>query len=250
MRKRFSRQLLLEVLETRDVLSTFYVAPVGSDTSQGTTAAPWKTLQHAADMVKAGDKVVVRAGNYAGFVMGWDTPTAGTAANPIIFQADPASAPESVVFNARNPKTYVGIDLEPGCDYITVDGFTIVGQGGIATYPNRGYGIKVTGNYDRVINNTVSGLDYAVAGIHDDGGNGDVIEGNTVTGIHNHGNSDLGHGIYVADADGVVIRGNNIHDNDYIGIHINGDPNLVTHALITNNVIYNNGQNGINCDGL
>ena len=59
-----------------------------------------------------------------------------------------------------------------------------------------------------------------------------------------------GHGIYVADATGVQVVGNLIHDNDYIGIHINGDPNTVSNSLIAGNVIYNNGQNGINADGL
>ena len=47
-----------------------------------------------------------------------------------------------------------------------------------------------------------------------------------------------------------MIIGNTLHDNDYIGLHINGDPVLVTNALITGNTIYNNGQNGINADGL
>ena len=249
MRPRTAR-LHVERLESRDLPSTFYVATTGNNNNNGSSGSPWLTIQNAADNVQAGDTVIVRAGNYAGFILGWDAPTAGTAASPITFEADPAAAPGAVVINARNVHTPSGIDLEPGCDYITIMGFTIIGGGGIATYPNRGYGIKVTGNYDRVLNNTITNLDYAVAGIHDNGGNNVLIQGNTITGMHNHGNANLGHGIYVADADGVVIRGNTIHDNDYIGIHINGDPNLVSNALIENNRIYNNGQNGINCDGL
>src|SRR5262249_21475557 len=145
-----------------------------------------------------------------------------------------------------------GIDLEPGCDWITIQGFAVdgTGSGGIATYPNRGYGIKVTGNHDQVIGNTIHDLDYAVAGIHDNGGNGVVISGNMICSVHNHGNPELGHGIYVADADAAVVSANVIHNNDYIGIHLNGDPNLVSHALIAGNRIYDNGQNGINADGL
>ena len=232
---------------------TFYVdAATGSNSNNGSSASPWATIQQAADSVQAGDTVIVRAGTYAGFIMGWDTPTAGTASNPITFKADPGAAPGTVIINARSAHTYTGIDLEPGCDYITIQGFTIdgAGTGGIATYPNRGYGIKVTGNFDRVIGNTIMNLDYGTAGIHDNGGDNVVIEGNTITGVQNHGNANLGHGIYVANATGVIVRGNTIHDNDYIGIHINGDPNLVSNALIENNLIYNNGQNGINADGL
>src|SRR5947209_722151 len=132
-RSRLQRPLLLELLEPRVVPSTYFVATGGSDAAAGTGAAPWATLQHAADSVRAGDTVLVRAGNYAGFVMGWDAPTAGTAAAPITFQADPAAAPGSVVINARNAKTAVGIDIEPGCDYVTLSGFTVLGAGGIAS---------------------------------------------------------------------------------------------------------------------
>jgi PKD repeat protein len=236
-------------------LRTFYVDPNGSDSAAGTSASPWKTLQHAADSVQAGDQVIVRAGNYAGFIMGWDAPTAGTAANRITFLADPTAAAGSVVINARNSKTACGIDLEPGCDYITISGFTIQGAGGIATYPNKGSGIKVTGNYDSVINNTVTNLDYGF-GIFADNANGVLIQGNTVSGTGNHNNGDYGHGIYLSGStDGAVVRGNVIHDNSYIGIHVNGDLSeggngLVTNALIEDNLIYNNGQNGINADGL
>jgi hypothetical protein len=235
---------------------TYYVATTGSDSNNGSARSPWRTLQNAADQVQAGDTVVVRAGSYAGFIMGWDTPTAGEAGAPITFEADPAAAPGSVVINAQNSKTHVGIDLEPGCDYITIAGFTIVGAGGIATYPNKGSGIKVTGNNDSVLGNTVTGIDYGF-GITSDGANFVVIRNNTVSGTGNHGNADYGHGIYVAGStDGAVVVGNVLHDNAYIGLHINGDASttggngLLTHALIAGNRIYNNGQNGINADGI
>ena len=60
----------VEPLESRTLLSTYYVSPAGSDTSAGTSdAAAFKTLQKAADRaVSPGDVVVVRAGTYnAGF---------------------------------------------------------------------------------------------------------------------------------------------------------------------------------------
>src|SRR5262245_27414508 len=52
---------------------TYFVAPPssgGSDSNPGSSAAPWATLQHAADRVTAGDTVIVRAGTYAGFNVG------------------------------------------------------------------------------------------------------------------------------------------------------------------------------------
>src|SRR5690348_17233743 len=80
-------QRALEPLEARYLLTTYYVSPGGSDAHAGTSdAAAFATLQHAADQVKAGDTVVVRAGTYAaGFALGYNAPQSGTAAAPIRF---------------------------------------------------------------------------------------------------------------------------------------------------------------------
>src|SRR5437764_9152741 len=74
--------------------NTYYVAPTGSDSSSGSAAAPFQTLQKGASVLQAGDTLVVRAGNYKGFVVGYDStgtygPIAGTAGAPITIQADP-----------------------------------------------------------------------------------------------------------------------------------------------------------------
>jgi hypothetical protein len=60
----------------------YYVAPPangGDDANDGSQVAPWATLQHAADVVVAGDTVNVLAGNYAGFML----QTCGAAGAPI-----------------------------------------------------------------------------------------------------------------------------------------------------------------------
>src|SRR5205807_8590921 len=81
---------------------------------------PWRTLQHAADRVTAGVTVIVNPGSYAGFAVGWDAPRAGTADAPIRFLAQPGA-----VIWAPNPETGDGIDVEEGCDYVTVQGFEV-----------------------------------------------------------------------------------------------------------------------------
>jgi len=43
---------------------TYYVSTAGKDTNQGTLAAPWRTIQHAANSVHPGDTVDVEAGIY------------------------------------------------------------------------------------------------------------------------------------------------------------------------------------------
>jgi uncharacterized protein DUF1565 len=44
--------------------TTFYVSTSGNDSNPGTISAPWRTIQHAANRVAAGDTVYVRAGVY------------------------------------------------------------------------------------------------------------------------------------------------------------------------------------------
>src|SRR5579871_3197870 len=169
---------LLGLTAARVAANTYYVANNGSDNNSGSATAPFLTIQNAANLVVPGDTVIVRQGNYAGFVLGWDTPTAGTPMAPITFTADPAAPAGSVVINFRNSKTYTGIDLEPGCDYINLNGFTVIGGSAsqIAVYPNKGSGIKATGNYDQITNCTIHDLNYAF-GILADSAVGVLIQG-------------------------------------------------------------------------
>ena len=44
--------------------SSFYVSTTGDDSNPGTQTAPWRTVQHAADTVRAGGTVNVRGGVY------------------------------------------------------------------------------------------------------------------------------------------------------------------------------------------
>ena len=261
------RRLQFEFLEQRLALSTYYVATTGKDSNAGTLASPFATMQHAMMSLKPGDTLDVEPGTYAGFIVGWDSTPAssgdpygyvdGTASAPITIQAAPGSAAGSVVINSADNKTQAGIDLEPGDNYITISGFAINGStGGIAASPNKGEGIKIAGSTNVTVKNTtVTGIGYGF-GIIADNANNVVLEDNTITGTGDGGNSDYGHGIYISGStNDAVVVGNTIANNAYIGIHINGDASeggigLVTNALVENNVIYNNGQNGINADGL
>jgi hypothetical protein len=58
----------VEQLEAREVLSTYFVATTGSDSTAGTQAAPWQTLSHALSAVATGDTIDLRGGTYAGGV--------------------------------------------------------------------------------------------------------------------------------------------------------------------------------------
>ena len=267
-RTKHRRFLQVEPLEQRVVLSTYWVSPSGSDSNNGSATSPYATLQHSMMSLQPGDTLDVEPGTYAGFIVGWDTQPAssgdpygtidGTAGQPITIQADPSAAPGSVIINARNNETQFGIDLEPGSNYITISGITVNGSsGGLAEYPNHGGGIKVCGSNNIVENSTVTNIDYGF-GITTTEANNVLLLDNTISNIHAQGNSEQGHGIYIANNTvGAVVDGNVISDCDYIGILVNGDlgdsgnpPGLVQNALIENNVIHDNGQNGISADGL
>jgi parallel beta-helix repeat protein len=222
---------------------TCYVSPQGNDLAAGTLRAPWRTLQHAANAARPGDTINVRAGTYSGFVLGWDNPQGGTPGAPITFRAEPGA-----IIASRNGKTPDGIDLEPGCGNIVIQGFTINNASGTI----RRAGIRVTGSdHVNVVGNTCTANgDWGIFTSH-----------SAYTLIQNNvaGNSVKQHGIYVSNSsDHPSVIGNTVFGNANCGIHLNGDlsqgeKGLITNALVENNIIYNNGKTGgsaINCDGL
>jgi MYXO-CTERM domain-containing protein len=218
------------------------VTPAGSDANPGTAAQPWKTLQHAADNVTAGDTVTVEAGTYVGFSLCWDKPQDGQPGSPIIFTAKPG-----VVINAKNTHTDDGIDLE-GCSYITVEGFEVVGmpRAGIRSVSGsaNATSVAIRNNYCH---------DNQMWGIFTSHVDSLLIEGNRAT------NSAMQHGIYVSNACvNPTVRGNELAGNAGAGLHMNGDASqggsgVITGALVEKNVIHDNGTmggSGINCDGV
>jgi len=81
--------LALLVLHTSSEPSygaTYYVSPSGSDSSPGTEAQPWQTIQKAEDTLVAGDTVYIRAGTYNERVVPQNS---GSAGNYITYSAYP-----------------------------------------------------------------------------------------------------------------------------------------------------------------
>ncbi len=69
----------------------YYVSTVGNDSNPGTIDQPWRTIQHAAEMVAAGDTVYIRGGTYNEQVL---METSGSAAEGYItFAAYPGETP-------------------------------------------------------------------------------------------------------------------------------------------------------------
>jgi parallel beta-helix repeat protein len=222
----------------------YFVSPSGDNGNSGSSSAPWRTLQYAADSVHAGDRVVVRAGTYT---QGFYLSTTGTQALPIQFVAEP-----NVLITGRNPTTNDGINLE-GASWVTIDGFAVSGttlRAGVRTVLADHVTIRNVHAYD-------NGRWGIFTGFVDDL----LIENNETSG------SIAEHGIYVSNSgDRPVLRGNKSWGNHGAGIHMNGDfeqqpgDGIISGALITGNLIYGNaasinggplgGGSGINMDGV
>ncbi|MGH7344058.1 MAG: right-handed parallel beta-helix repeat-containing protein, partial [Candidatus Rokuibacteriota bacterium] len=215
-------------------LRTFYVDPAGNDAAAGSVAAPWRTLQKAANTVRAGDLVIVRTGHYAGLHL----TTSGTATDPITFRGEPGA-----IVDARNPTTPDGINLE-GASHVVIESFTVTGvpRAGIRAVLN--HHVTIRGN-----TGDLNGRWGILTGFSDDL----LIESNVMS------RSQAEHGIYVSNSgDRPVIRRNVVWGNRANGIHMNGDlsqggDGIISGALVEANVIYDNGVgggSGINCDGV
>jgi hypothetical protein len=245
---------LIEALEPRALLAaTYYVATTGNNASAGSSGAPWRTLQYAADHVGAGDTVIVAPGNYVGF----NLETSGTPSARITFKAQ-----KGAVINAVNGVTKDGINLE-NASYVTIDGFTLSGTNDPAT--SRA-GIRAVGDgFDTGVfskgviiqNNTADR--WGVWGIFTAFADDITIQNNVCS------RSVQQHGIYFSNsADRPTIRNNVCWGNADCGIHVNADINtgntdlpnvdgVITGALIDGNTCYDNGRTGgsaINCDGV
>jgi hypothetical protein len=214
--------------------ATYYVSTGGDDGDSGAMAAPWQTLQHAADTVGAGDTVIVLPGAYAGF----NLESSGMDGAPIVFSAE-----EGVTISAENDTTPDGINLE-GASWVVVEGFTVNGM-------ERAGLRSVTADHVTFRNNhaDANGRWGILTGFVDDL----LIEGNFTSGSIDE------HGIYVGNSgDRPIIRNNVIWNNNANGIHMNGDAEqggdgIITNAVVEGNIIYSNGVaggSGINCDGV
>ena len=135
--------------------ATYYVDqshPRAGDHTAGTQAAPWRTINHAATVLRAGDTVLVKKGTYnVGASPGWAAPAVGPAHSgkrhkPITLKAHPG---HRVTITTSGGQAAIG----SGRDYVTWDGFIVDMKDrmkGIIIYGAKGCVVRyceVRGNY-------------------------------------------------------------------------------------------------------
>ncbi len=252
--------LLVAGMASSATATTYYVSNAGNDANAGTsTASAFATLQRAANVVRAGDRVIVLAGSYVGFHL----TTSGTAAQPIVFEADPAGGapnPQVIVSGVNAFTRRDSINLE-GASHVVLQGFTVIGTGDPATHRAC---IRAVGSAS-VLAARVTVRDCRM----DRGGYWGLLTGfvdDVLVERCEASRSAREHGIYLSNSgDRPIVRDCRIWGNHSNGIHLNGDLSLgndgtISGALIERNVIYDNGNgdprfgapggSGINCDGV
>jgi hypothetical protein len=226
------------------------VAPDGDDTAEGTAAAPLRTIDAAAERAQPGNKVLVRTGTYEGDV---STAASGTENARITFVAEPDTR---IVGVGGNDGAW-----ENDGAYVDIVGFDITGPNEDGLY-NRGSNVRIMRNRVHDINGNciyVQNGDYSVTNV-------DVLSNVTFA----CGEDKLDHGIYVTHRGGrvannisygnagygiqcwhacnsVAIVNNLVFANPEGGIVFGADDDEydVGNSLIANNMVVDNGREGI-----
>ncbi len=191
---------------------TLYVSPSGDDAGSGSKEEPFRTLQKAAEVARAGDVVLVRTGVYKGHVY---LRHSGEPGKPIVFRNAPGEKPVA----DGEGKGRIELQAEAGwrnpIGWITVEGFEIRnGWDGIKFYNAHHIVLKGNSIHDNR-NQGILGNGHHVR-----------IEGNVIfrNGLEpGKEKSNLEHGIYCTGTDFEIVE-NVIHSNRAYGIQVAGYP--------------------------
>jgi hypothetical protein len=189
-----------------------FVAPDGDDARPGTPGAPLRTIQKAADLARAGDTVIVRAGVYREHVF---LRFSGDPGKPIVLRNAPGERP---IIDGEG-RGRIELKSEHGWQkpigWITVEGFEVRnGWDGIKFYNAHDIVLKGNDLHDNV-NQGILGNGCRVR-----------IEGNVIArnGLKpDNERSNLEHGIYGTGSEFTIVN-NVIHSNRAYGIQVAGYP--------------------------
>lgn len=223
-------------IPTQVNVSKYYVAPTGSDSSDGSLSHPWLTLQHAANEVVPGSTVHVAPGTYVGTIV---TKVGGTASQRIRFVSDRLWAAKIRAGSADIVWTNWG-------DFLDIEWFDIAGDDSTTCNAIINYAsyVRIVGNNVHYVGHDTDACVFGsgIVNHQNRAGHDDDIVDNVVHDIgdlsHPH---QYHHGIYHANLRGHIFN-NLIYRCQGWGIHLWHAANQVT---IANNTVFNNGYGGI-----
>src|SRR5580704_4127354 len=215
--------------------SSFYVSTTGNDSNPGTQTAPWRTIQHAADSVRAGSTVNVIGGVYEELV---SINKSGNAADGFItFRSYPG---ETAVLDAEHftPSGRSAVLTIQSKSYVRIEGFEIRN---FRTTEHRltplGINVIGSGSHIELLKNNVHHIEQ-------------TFEGRDAPG---RGGNGFGIAVYGTDAKApitdLIIDGNEVHHlktGSSESLVVNGN---VTNFRITHNVVHDNNNIGIDVIG-
>lgn len=199
--------------------NSYYVSPEGSNNGKGTLEQPFKTIQKGCDVLKPGDILYIKAGEYN----------------------------EKIIIKTSGTETSY-ITVQPyASDQVVLNGKGIRDRGAVIHIENKSYirikGLEIKNNSE---GDTPSGI------MVEGSGSGIEITDNKIHSIQSEENA---HGIAVYGTDGsipikdIIISGNEVW-NCVLGssesVVVNGN---VEGFAITNNIIHDNNNIGIDCIG-
>lgn len=220
--------VVMLALSVGEAAQIYYVSPQGSNSNNGSMNSPWRSINYALGHTKPGDTILLKGseGNFDE----WVEIDAGEGG---------AAGVEKVIAAAPGPMPVLDGIIQIRTSYIRIEGIKIQWKN-----PGQRAAIGVGGHHVSIVDCDISGPGYwGAIEIHADEV---LIEGNTVHDFGhgpNHGQSNLDHGIYVAEGSGITLRDNVVHHNTAYGIHVydhGGD--AITDLVIEGNLVYENGN--------
>lgn len=238
--------------------ATYYVATNGNDFNDGSPDSPFRTIQKAVGVVRAGDTVIIRPGRHNTFFL---TNVNGATSAPITFLGQPGAIIDMETGGANLGKH---IDINGG-SYITIEGLELIDSNLVRPTSCAGSGAGLRGGikfnrtpgsqpaHDRPYPHHVTLRNLNIHGLRQTAilGSADFSQ-LLYNHIHNNGFRNTGwdvkpeaYGTYLKGR-GWLIRGNRIHDNIGNGIRTGNDPSsstteLLVDSTIENNIVYDNG---------
>jgi hypothetical protein len=247
-------------------VAIYYVSTTGSDGAAGSLAAPWATIQKAANTMIAGDTVIVRDGTYTSSVTSGavvDINTGGTAGNPITYQAENTWGAK---IDGQSCLLDDGFDLQnANANYIRIIGFEIYGMAREAIVIfNGASNISILSNDIHSVGRRCTATNLGQNGVFIGGGTSNVVvEGNRIRDLGRFAEGENGcspgntfwqnhdHGIYLEEATDVTIQNNlfmnckrgwciqrfdgggsvatriRVHNNTFVGENPNRDGHII-----------------------